>query len=97
MPRNYSKRNKEYLIFFGRKPDEHRINLKYQYKITAPQHTFQIDIFWWKQSEPLIPILLFVDGLSRKAWAYVLTKSKKKRERATVSVKIYNNLRMKLD
>ena len=55
-------------------------------KITAPPCTFQIDIFWWKKSETLIPILLFVDILSRKAWAYVLTKSKKKK-RAEVSVK----------
>jgi hypothetical protein len=62
------------------------VNKNYQYKITAPPRTFQIDIFWWKKSETLIPILLFVDILSRKAWAYVLTKSKKKK-RAEVSVK----------
>jgi hypothetical protein len=62
------------------------VNLKYQYKITAPPRTFQIDIFWWKKAETLIPILLFVDILSRKAWAYVLTKSKKEK-RAEVSVK----------
>ncbi len=34
----------------------------------------------------MIPILLLVDILSRKAWAYVLTKSKKE-IRAAVSVK----------
>ena len=62
------------------------INKTYQYKITAPPHTFQIDIFWWKRGETLIPILLLVDILSRKAWAYVLTKSKKEK-RAEVSVK----------
>ena len=39
-----------------------------------------------KKSETLIPILLLVDILSRKAWAYVLTKSKKEK-RAAVSVK----------
>jgi hypothetical protein len=62
------------------------VNKTYQYKITAPPRTFQIDIFWWKKSDTLIPILLFVDILSRKAWAYVLTKSKKEK-RAEVSVK----------
>ena len=62
------------------------VKKSYQYKITAPPRTFQIDIFWWKKSETLIPILLLVDILSRKAWAYVLTKSKKKK-RAEVSVK----------
>jgi hypothetical protein len=40
----------------------------------------------WKRGETLIPILLLVDVLSRKAWAYVLTKSKKEK-RADVSVK----------
>ena len=62
------------------------VNKTYQYKITAPPRTFQIDIFWWKKAETLIPILLLVDILSRKAWAYVLTKSKKEK-RAAVSVK----------
>ena len=62
------------------------VNKKYEYKITAPPRTFQIDIFWWKKSSTLIPILLLVDILSRKAWAYVLTKSKKAK-RADVSVK----------
>jgi hypothetical protein len=62
------------------------VNKTYQYKITAPPRTFQIDIFWWKKAETLIPILLLVDILSRKAWAYVLTKSKKEK-RAEVSVK----------
>ncbi len=40
----------------------------------------------WKRGEILIPILLLVDVLSRKAWAYVLTKSKKEK-RAEVSGK----------
>jgi len=61
------------------------VNKSYQYKITAPPRTFQIDIFWWKRGDTLIPILLLVDILSRKAWAYVLTKSKKEK-RADVSV-----------
>ncbi len=52
------------------------VNKTYQCKITAPPRTFQIDIFWWNKSETLIPILFFVDILSRKAWAYVPTKSK---------------------
>ncbi len=56
------------------------VNKTYQYKITAPTRTFQIDIFLWKKSETLIPILLFVDILSRKAWAYVFTTSKKEKE-----------------
>ncbi len=43
------------------------------------------DIFWWLCGDTLLPILLFVDILSRKAWAYVLTKSKKEK-RAEVSV-----------
>ncbi len=43
------------------------VNKTYQYKITAPPRTFQIDIFWWKKSDTLIPILLFVGILSRKA------------------------------
>ncbi len=61
------------------------MNKTYQYKITAYPRTFQIDIFWWKKSETPIPILLYVDILSREAWAYVLTKSKKEK-RAEVSV-----------
>ncbi len=43
------------------------VNKTYQYKITASPCTFQFDMFWWKKSETLIPILLFVDILSRKA------------------------------
>ena len=62
------------------------VNKKYEYKITAPPRTFQIDIFWWRRGDTLIPILLLVDILSRKAWAYVLTKSKQEK-RADVSVK----------
>ena len=61
------------------------VNKSYEYKITAPPRTFQIDIFWWKKSDTLIPILLLVDILSRKAWAYVLTKSKQEK-RAEVNV-----------
>ena len=57
------------------------VNKTYQYKITAPPRTFQIDIFWWKKSETLIPMLLFVDILSRKAWAYVVLCTNKKQER----------------
>ncbi len=56
------------------------VNKTYQYKITAPPRTFQIDIFWWKKAETLIPILLFVDILSCKAWAYVLTKARRRKE-----------------
>ena len=62
------------------------VNKTYQYKITAPPRTFQIDIFWWRRGETLIRILLLVDVLSRKAWAYVLSKSKQEK-RAEVSVK----------
>jgi hypothetical protein len=62
------------------------VNKTYEYKITAPPRTFQLDIFWFKKGEGLIPILLLVDILSRKAWAYVLSKSKKEK-RAAVSVK----------
>ncbi len=40
----------------------------------------------WKKAETLIPILFFVDILSRKAWAYVLTKSKEEK-RSEVSAK----------
>jgi hypothetical protein len=44
------------------------------------------DCFWWKKPETLIPILLFVDILSRKAWTYC-TNKRKKEKRAEVSVK----------
>ena len=56
-----------------------KINYSYKYKITAPSRTFQIDIFWWRKGETLIPILLFVDILSRKAYAYILPKGKKEK------------------
>ncbi len=69
----------EYLKNQGVSQINTTVNKTYQYKITAPPRTFQIDIFWWRKSDTLIPILLFVDVLSRKAWAYVLTKSKKKK------------------
>ena len=55
------------------------VNTKYEYKITAPPRTFQINIFWCKKSDKLIPILLLVDILSRKAFAYVLPKSIKEK------------------
>ena len=62
------------------------VNKKYEYKITAPPRTFQIDIFWWKKGESLLPILLLVDILSRKAYAYVLPKSIKEK-RGAITVK----------
>jgi hypothetical protein len=62
------------------------VNKTYEYKITAPPRTFQIDIFWWKKSDTLIPILLLVDILSRKAFAYVLPKSIKEK-RGDITVK----------
>jgi len=62
------------------------VNKKYEYKITAPPRTFQIDIFWWKKGESLLPILLLVDILSRKAYAYVLPKSIKEK-RGDITVK----------
>ena len=52
------------------------INKKYDYKITANPKSFQVDILWWKKGDTLIPVLLFVDILSRKLWAFVLSKSK---------------------
>jgi len=68
------------------------VNKTYEYKITAPPKTFQMDIFWFKRGETLIPVLLLVDILSRKAWAYVLSKSKKEK-RAEVSVKTLQNFK----
>ncbi len=62
------------------------VNKTYEYKITAPPRTFQIDIFWWKKSEALIPILLLVDILSRKAFSFVLPKSIKEK-RGDITVK----------
>ena len=70
----------------GSKPDKHQCKYKIWIQDNGTPRTFQIDIFWWKQSDTLIPILLLVDILSRKAWAYVLTK-RKKEKRAEVSVK----------
>ncbi len=48
-----------------------------------------IDVFWWKRGETLIPILFLVNIMSRnlKAWAYVLTKERKK-ERTEINVAI---------
>ena len=68
------------------------VNKQYQYKITAPPRTFQIDIFWYKRKDTLTPILLLVDVLSRKAWAYVLTKSQQEK-RADISVKTLENFK----
>ena len=52
------------------------ITKKYNYKITANPKSFQVDILWWKRETTLTPILLFVDILSRKLWAFVLSKNK---------------------
>jgi hypothetical protein len=54
--------------------------------------TFQIDIFWFKHGETLIPVLLLVDILSRKVCAYVLSKSKKEK-RAEISFKTLQNFK----
>ena len=70
------------------------VNKTYEYKITAPPRTFQIDIFWFKKGEGLIPILILVDILSRKAWGYILSKSRKEK-RAEVSVKTLQEFKMK--
>jgi len=50
----------------------------YNYKITAPPRTFQIDIFWFRRGETLKPILLLVDILSRKAFFICFLKRHKK-------------------
>ena len=68
------------------------VNKKYEYKITAPPRTFQIDIFWWKKGESLLLILLLVDILSRKAYAYVLPKSIKEK-RGDITVKTLEELK----
>jgi hypothetical protein len=52
------------------------ITKKYDYKITANPKSFQVDILWWKRETTLTPVLLFVDILSRKLWAFVLSKNK---------------------
>jgi len=65
------------------------IKKSYQYKITAPPRTFQIDIFWFKRSETLTPILLLVDILSRKAFSYIL--SKKTQENLLDAIKMFKN------
>ncbi len=62
------------------------VKKKYEYRITAPPRTFQIDIFWWKKDESLIPIFFLVDILSRKAHAYALPKSIKEK-RGDITVK----------
>ena len=65
------------------------IKKSYQYKITAPPRTFQIDIFWFRRSETLTPILLLVDILSRKAFFYML--SKKTQENILDALKLLKN------
>ena len=52
------------------------ITKKYDYKITANPKSFQVDILWWKRETTLTPVLLFVDILSRKLWAFVLAQNK---------------------
>ena len=52
------------------------ITKKYDYKITANPKSFQVDILWWRRGETLTPVLLFVDILSRKLWAFVLSQNK---------------------
>ena len=52
------------------------ITKQYNYKITANPKSFQVDILWWKRGDTLTPILLFVDILSRKLRAFVLSKNK---------------------
>ncbi len=48
------------------------IEKKYDYKITANPKSFQVDLLLWKKGDTLIPVLLFVDILSHKLWAFVL-------------------------
>jgi len=52
------------------------VTKQYNYKITGEPKSFQVDILWWKRGDTLTPILLFVDILSRKLWAFVLPKNK---------------------
>ena len=52
------------------------VTKEYNYKITGDPKSFQVDILWWKRGDTLTPILLFVDILSRKLWAFVLPKNK---------------------
>ena len=61
----------------------------YNYKITAPPRTFQIDIFWFRRGETLQPILLLVDILSRKAFFYML--SKKTQENILDALKLFKS------
>jgi len=51
------------------------ITKQYNYKITANQKSFQIDVMYFKRGDTQTPILLFVDILSRKLWAFVLSKN----------------------
>ena len=52
------------------------VTKQFNYKITGDPKSFQVDILWWKCSDTLKPILLFVDILSSKLWAFVLPKNK---------------------
>ena len=51
------------------------ITKQYNYKITANPKSFQIDIMYFKRGDTQTPILLFVDILSRKLFAFVLSKN----------------------
>ncbi len=54
----------------NKKPTKH-MNLR----ITALPKTFQIDMVYYPIGESFKNILLIVDIQSRKAWAYLLSKS----------------------
>jgi hypothetical protein len=54
----------------NKKPNKHS-NLR----ITAPPKSFQIDIMYYPIGEGFKNVLLIVDIQSRKAWAYLLSKS----------------------
>ena len=51
------------------------VNKQYSYKITGEPKTFQLDVMFYKRATTLTPILLFVDILSRKLFAFVLSKN----------------------
>ena len=52
------------------------VTKQYNDKITANPKSFQIDIMYFKRGDTQTPIWLFVDILSRKAFGYVLNKSR---------------------
>jgi len=62
--------SKQELNQVNKKPTRHS-NLK----ITAPPKSFQIDIMYYPIGEGFKNVLLIVDIQSRKAWAYVLSKT----------------------